>query len=469
MELHELGSIVRHPNAKHHYQIIDLLGRGGVGITYRATDLNNSRQVALKVVSLRQTKDWKVLELFEREAKVLNRLNHQFIPAYLDYFELETEDDKKFYLVQELVEGKSLANLVADGWHGTELEIREMAIELLNILSYLHSFDPPVIHRDLKPHNIIRHPDGKVYLVDFGAVQDIYRNTVSLGKTFVGTLGYMPLEQLRGDVSPASDLYSLGCTLLFLLAHKSPTDLPQKGLSIDFSKKIRVSRRFEDWLTRILEPIAEDRFQSASAALEAIEKQPTTSLSNVISGVRLPIDSKISVTRTAHCLQVEIPLGVHYPTGLLPTGLKELFVGILGFAFLPEVTTICLVGWIIFSLSINEPRKNAVKAPTRNVEKKTAKKYLALKIDADTFSLERSVRLDLSGKLKIKRQQEFTADIVWVNTIAGEGTKDRVAIAVLKDIDTVPRQYSFGQGHINRTEARWIAQEISNFIEEINS
>ena len=487
--LHELGGIIGDRDRRHHYQIVNLLGRGGMGLTYRALDLNNGQQVALKVISLRQIRDWKVLELFKREAKVLSRLDRQFIPAYLDYFELETEDDKRFYLVQELVEGKSLANLVADGWHGTELEIREVAVQLLNILDYLHSFDPPVIHRDIKPHNIIRRPDGRIYLVDFGAVQDIYRHTVSLGKTFVGTLGYMPLEQLRGDVSPASDLYSLGCTILFLLTHKSPTDLPQKGLSIDFSRRVNVSPRFKRWLKQILEPIVEDRFQSAASALQALQ----TSQNNT-SCLKLPADSSILATQSANSLKIKIPLGVHYPKGFLPTGFKEISLGVIGFALLPEITAVCLLGWFFFFLSTaNKPRKNSAKPPIKTVEK-----YVALEINAETFSLERSVRLDLSGELKIKRQEESTANIVWVNTIAGEGTEDRVVIAVVKqksmvdvyftqtnldretedriklamfkDVDTVsiPVQYIFGQGYLDRTEARWIAQEISNFIEQIS-
>ena len=463
MKSHELGNVVNHPDGKHQYQIVNLLGKGGVGHTYRALDLNSSRQVAIKVVSLRQTQDWKVLELFEREAKVLSCLDHQFIPAYLDYFELETADDKKFYLVQELVEGKSLANLVADGWHGTELEISEIAIQLLDILSYLHSFDPPVIHRDLKPHNIIRRSDGKVYLVDFGAVQDIYRHTVSLSKTFVGTLGYMPLEQLRGSVSPASDLYSLGCTLLFLLTHKSPCDLPQKGLSIDFSNRVNVSAHFQTWLTQILEPIAEDRFQSAAVAQQALNKPK-------ISSIRKPFDrhafskDRFSIAKSSSNLRIKLSVGVHHPQGLLEPNATKVVLACLGLAILPELTIGFLLLWFLSLFSAaDKPQKPKI-VPIAPVER-----YISLNINSQTIALEKSVRLDYSGDLKIKRQEANTADFVWVNTVGGEGTPDRVTIAILSDIDTEPRQYNFGQGHISEEEARWIAQEISEFIDRIRN
>ncbi|WP_019503359.1 protein kinase [Pleurocapsa sp. PCC 7319] len=106
------------------YQIITVLGQGGMGTTYAAIDLTNSQLVAIKAVSLRQANEWKILELFEREAKVLANLDHTHIPNYLDYFELDSEDDRRFYLGQELVQGQSLAELVKQGWHVSEAEIK---------------------------------------------------------------------------------------------------------------------------------------------------------------------------------------------------------------------------------------------------------------------------------------------------------------------------------------------------------
>ncbi len=266
--LHYGGDII-----DNRYQIVTLLGEGGTGKTYSAIDLNSKQTVAIKAVFLSQINDWKILDLFEREAKVLATLNHSFIPKYLDYFYLDTEGDRKFYLVQELVAGESLYDLVKNGWHTNEEEVKNIAIDLLEILNYIHQLSPPVIHRDIKPQNIIRREDGKIYLVDFGAVQDLYRNTLSLSGTIVGTFGYMPPEQFRGRTFFASDLYSLGATLIFLLTHRSPAELPHQRLKIDFRNKVSLSEDFAHWLDKMTAPSFEERYHSAEEALQVLQKK----------------------------------------------------------------------------------------------------------------------------------------------------------------------------------------------------
>jgi len=211
-QLHQPGDIIAE-----RYRIIDILGQGGIGITYAAEDLKTGERVALKAVSLRRMDDFKVLELFEREVRILAQLNHPAIPHYLDYFQVDKRRNRFFYLVQQLAEGHSLAVLVEKGWHPDEAEVRHIATQILEILIYLQQLTPPVIHRDIKPQNIIRREDGKVFLVDFGAVQDVYHNTVTGGSTVVGTYGYMAPEQFRGQAVLATDLYALGATLIFLL------------------------------------------------------------------------------------------------------------------------------------------------------------------------------------------------------------------------------------------------------------
>ena len=228
------------------YRITGILDKGGVAITYSAVNLETDFSVAIKVISLKQLNDWKQIELFEREAEVLQKLNHPAIPQYIDYFNIETETDKAFYLVQQLAPGKSLAQLVESGWRVSEEEVKNIAKQILSILSYLHSLEPPVIHRDIKPSNLIRDNDGKIYLVDFGAVQNTYYNTLTQGSTVVGTYGYMAPEQFRGQALPATDLYSLGATLLYLLTHRSPAELPQDTLKLDFRNSVDISESFAD-------------------------------------------------------------------------------------------------------------------------------------------------------------------------------------------------------------------------------
>lgn len=264
---HESNQIVNQ-----RYQIIDILGEGGIGITYQALNLETQQKVALKVVSLKQHKNWKTIELFEREAEVLKKLNHPGIPKYLDYFEIETEEDKIFYIAQELALGKSLDKWISQGWRTTEAEIKEIAKQILDILQYLHELKPPVIHRDIKPQNLIRNSDGKISLVDFGAVQNTYYNTLKSGSTVVGTYGYMAPEHFRAV--PATDLYSLGATILYLLTHRNPSELPRDSydnLKIDFRPHVNISEDLATWLEKMLQPAVEERFTSAKEALSALQ------------------------------------------------------------------------------------------------------------------------------------------------------------------------------------------------------
>lgn len=293
------------------YRIVTVLGQGSMGTTYEAEDLTNYQRVAIKSLSLRGLQDWKTLELFEREARVLESLDNPAIPNYLDYFQQDSQTDRRFYLVQELVGGESLADLIKKGWRCDENMVKEIVKQILEILQYLHSLNPPVIHRDIKPQNIIRRPDGRVYLVDFGAVQDVYRNTITRGGTFVGTLGYMPPEQFRGEAEPASDIYALGGTAIFLLTRRSPDELPQKRLKIDFRDRVNISPSFAHWLEKMLEPAIEKRCQSAKEAIALLSKKQiiARSPSSISQGIRYrqPTGSKVMVHKTKTELMVEIP------------------------------------------------------------------------------------------------------------------------------------------------------------------
>lgn len=145
---------------------------------------------------------WENLKLFEREAQVLKQLNHRQIPKYQDYFCID--DHLLFFgLVQEYIPGSSLKQLLIQGKKFTHQQVHKIAVDVLNILIYLHELSPPVLHRDIKPSNLILGEDEQIYLVDFGAVQD----TAKEGATFtvVGTYGYTPMEQYR--TSPRTTIY----------------------------------------------------------------------------------------------------------------------------------------------------------------------------------------------------------------------------------------------------------------------
>lgn len=255
------------------YSISKKLGQGGTSITYSALDTKSNQQVAIKILSLSASDNWKKTELFAREAKVLQQLNHPSIPQYLDFLQVESEDSLDFYIVQELAPGQSLDTLINNGWRPQETEVKQIAEQILEILIYLQELTPPVIHRDIKPQNIIYQPDtGRLFLVDFGAVKDTYNQTV-MGSTVVGTYGYMAPEQYRGNAVLSTDLYSLGCTLLFLLTGDSPAELPQRKLKINFRSQVKIKRDFANWIEKLIEPDAPHRFNNAQDALAVLTEQ----------------------------------------------------------------------------------------------------------------------------------------------------------------------------------------------------
>jgi serine/threonine protein kinase len=169
--------------------------------------------------------------------------------------------------VQEFVPGDSLQDLLDRRYKFAPDEIRDMALDALEILTYLHELSPPVLHRDIKPSNLILGEDNKVYLIDFGAVQD---ETKVTGMTFtvVGTIGYAPMEQFWGRSAPASDLYGLGATLIHLSTGIAPAELPQKDLRLQFADRMSPNGFAANWLNKMVEPAIEQRYRSARSAYE---------------------------------------------------------------------------------------------------------------------------------------------------------------------------------------------------------
>jgi serine/threonine protein kinase len=250
------------------YQIQSQLSNKAGRKTFLAQDLQSSRAVVMKILQFNTEFHWNDLKLFEREAATLQNLNHPAIPQYLDFFELPDG----FALVQTYIDAPSLETVVKQGRKFSEAEVMELATRLLDILSYLHEQNPPVIHRDIKPSNILLanrsgHSIGDVYLVDFGSVQTVASKDGGT-ITIVGSYGYIPLEQFGGQTTVASDLYSLGMTLIYLLTGTHPADLPQVNGQVKFTAEI--SSNFRRWLNKITQPHLDKRFDSAKSAQIAL-------------------------------------------------------------------------------------------------------------------------------------------------------------------------------------------------------
>jgi len=243
--------------------VLGSLGEGAQGRTFDGVDAREGRPVAIKRFDVRGATAWKDVELAEREARVLQSLSHPRLPRYVDRF----EEDGALYLVMERIEGESLAALRKRQGAMSEREVERLLRDAADVLAYLHGRSPPVIHRDLKPGNVIRRPDGSFAFVDFGAVRDKLRPEG--GSTVVGTFGFMAPEQFQGRALPASDVYALGATAVAMLTGREPEDLPHKGLALDVRTALRgrASEAMIGVLERMLEPDPDRRATSIAPLL----------------------------------------------------------------------------------------------------------------------------------------------------------------------------------------------------------
>jgi serine/threonine-protein kinase len=273
------------------YQILRMLGRGGFGVTFLAKDayLPSQPQCVIKQLCPRFT-DYPALvsarERFEREAKTLSLLgSHSQIPRLLDYFSI----DEEFYLVQEYVRGYTLARLIRRIGPISEAAVKKLLGEMLPLLQYIHQ--NRVIHRDIKPQNVIRcQDDGRLVLIDFGAVKEIAQFGDTGGKTattnFIGTVGFAPPEQFALRPVYASDIYALGVTCLYLLTGKAPLDFESNRRSgeIIWRNTVDVSEPFAQILDRMLVISLQERYQSAGAILRSLNKEvPQDNLANCLT------------------------------------------------------------------------------------------------------------------------------------------------------------------------------------------
>jgi serine/threonine protein kinase len=283
------------------YQLKQILHQKPGHQTWLSKDSQTDDLVVLKLLTLSDQTQWQDLQLFEREATVLQYLNHPQIPRYRDSFSI---DDRLlwFGLVQDYVPGLSLKQLLEQGRLFDESQVRQIATDVLHVLVYLHQLSPPVLHRDIKPSNLILGDDSRIYVIDFGAVQ---AHAAKEGATFtvVGTYGYAPPEQLGGRAVPASDLYGLGTTLVHLLAGIAPADLSQANFRPQFADLVNLNPGFVCWLKRLIEPNLNQRFNSARQALAVLEayERAIATLSPI------PQNSRIEVYKSLEHLAILIP------------------------------------------------------------------------------------------------------------------------------------------------------------------
>lgn len=244
-----------------------------MGAVYKARDLHFPNVIKLVAVKemVNQARDALVRETivrnFEREANLLATLSHAAIPSIYDYF----THDQKSYLILEFVDGKDLETLLHESSEFfPQEEVIGWAIELCDVLHYLHSHKPePIVFRDMKPSNVMINQHNHIILVDFGIAKHFQAGEKG---TMIGTEGYSPPEQYRGEATALADIYALGATLHHLLTRRDPRVEPPFSFDQRPIRQIvpSVTEEFEQVINHALAYNPEDRFPSALAMKEAL-------------------------------------------------------------------------------------------------------------------------------------------------------------------------------------------------------
>jgi len=275
-----------------HYRIVRELGHGGFGRTYLAEDAHRFNEPCVLKEFAPQVHGSYALqkseELFEREAGVLYKLQHNQIPRFRELFRVSISDRGYLFLVQDYVPGQTYRFLLdarkRQGLRFIEAEINQLLIQILPVLEYIHSLG--VLHRDISPDNLIlRLSDGMPVLIDFGGVKQVAATVESLfgeangtpaPATRIGKLGYAPVEQMQmGIVSPHSDLYALAATVLVLLTGKEPHQLlDTQTLHWNWRAECSLSPNLSLVLDKMLAQQPSQRYSSAREVMLALSGNP---------------------------------------------------------------------------------------------------------------------------------------------------------------------------------------------------
>ena len=296
---------------ENHYLPLKELSSGGFGRTFYAWDLKYKAKPGFQYECvIKQLKPSSAIarsaiprieRFFQDEGKVLQRLKHEQIPKLWHYFEVVPPPDLQFtnplpnqqnlfYLVQDYIEGQNLEEVLKAEGTFSQAQTVVVLEQILHVLRYVHKSvqGVRVIHRDIKPTNIMRDGAGTLHLIDFGAVKQIFEKGVSPDQaTAIGAPGYMPPEQERGElIEPSSDLYSLAVTCIRLLTHKRPQELRLASDRKLWKASVNVRKNLAKILDRMLEPEAKRRYQSADEVLEAMRQARLLPGYDWLDGVR---------------------------------------------------------------------------------------------------------------------------------------------------------------------------------------
>ncbi len=253
------------------YEILDLISIRDKSTAYKAKDNELGKSVVLEIIFMNESEEWKEIELFKRQANTLKTLSHSGIALYIDYFESEINNSHAFILVREFINAQNLEILKQQHVNFNEDNVKNLLLKAFEILDYIHSLVPPVIHRNICPENLLRDENGNVYLTGFGAIGKLTRSTMVASQTFTGEIGFTPEEQILGKVIPESDIYALGMSAVFLLTGKRPNDLEGRG--VEFVNDYVKGERLRKLLLKCVDSDYKMRLSSAKDGIDYLNNK----------------------------------------------------------------------------------------------------------------------------------------------------------------------------------------------------
>lgn len=259
----EIGSVV---DGK--YKILSEVGHGGMSVVYMAINEKANKTWAVKEVRKNGVLDFEaVRQGLVAETDILKKLKHPNLPSIVDVI----EDDETFLIVMDYIEGRSLSETLAEYGAQSQEYVIEWAKQLCDVLGYLHSRQPPIIYRDMKPANIMLKPDGNLTLIDFGTARE-FKEKNHADTTCLGTVGYAAPEQFggMGQTDARTDIYNLGATLYHLVTGLNPSEPPYEIRPIR-SVNPGLSEGLERIILKCTQRNPEDRYQSAAELMYALD------------------------------------------------------------------------------------------------------------------------------------------------------------------------------------------------------
>jgi serine/threonine protein kinase len=251
------------------YTILEKLGNGGTSTVYKAINKNDGTTWALKeVMRSRVYKNDTLWENHLREVSMLKKLRHKNLPAIADVIDY----GDNYMIVMDYIEGVTLEKLVNDSGAQSQDDVVGWAIQLCDVLDYLHTRKPSIIYRDMKPSNIMLRKDGEIVLIDFGTARE-YKDKAVSDTMYLGTRGYAAPEQFggKGQTDARTDIYCIGATMYHLLTGFTPCELPYDKMPPITQITPNISKELEAIINTCIQEKPDDRFQSARELKEVLE------------------------------------------------------------------------------------------------------------------------------------------------------------------------------------------------------